>query len=66
MFARYRQRAGRLQESVTNARQYWLQVKLATVNDGLLERECRASSELLKVETERLSALSFGLWTMHC
>jgi hypothetical protein len=32
----------------------------------LLERECRASSELLKVETGRLPALSVGLWTMHC
>jgi hypothetical protein len=66
MFARHRQRAGLLLESVTNARQYWLQVKLATVNEGLLERECRASSELLKVETGRLPALSVGLWTMHC
>jgi hypothetical protein len=66
MFARYRQGAGLLQESVTNARQYWLQVKLAIVNDGLLEREYRASSELLKVETERLPASSVGLWTMHC
>jgi hypothetical protein len=39
MFAQCRQDAGLLEESVTNARRYWLHVKLATLNGVSLERE---------------------------